>query len=67
MNSTEVHGALQRISFRTLQRGNAVLDAPRRQEDAERPEKRYHAERGSDNQSDFIVAFAVFSLRLVTQ
>ncbi|MBL3866154.1 DUF1534 domain-containing protein, partial [Pseudomonas syringae pv. theae] len=25
------------ISFRTLQRGNAVLDALRRQEDAERP------------------------------
>ncbi|MCF5651748.1 DUF1534 domain-containing protein [Pseudomonas syringae] len=28
-----------RLSFRTLQRGNAVLDALRRKEDAERPER----------------------------
>ncbi|AXH58258.1 DUF1534 domain-containing protein [Pseudomonas amygdali pv. lachrymans str. M301315] len=28
-----------RLSFRTLPRGNAVLDALRRQEDAERPER----------------------------
>ncbi|KAA8696824.1 DUF1534 domain-containing protein [Pseudomonas caricapapayae] len=28
-----------RLSFRTLQRGNAGLDALRRQEDAERPER----------------------------
>ncbi|NAP02660.1 DUF1534 domain-containing protein [Pseudomonas syringae] len=28
-----------RLSFLTLQRGNAVLDALRRQEDTERPER----------------------------
>ncbi|NAQ17270.1 DUF1534 domain-containing protein, partial [Pseudomonas syringae] len=32
-------------SFLTLQRGNAVLDALRRQEDAERPER--HATRSA--------------------
>ncbi|WP_204848516.1 hypothetical protein, partial [Pseudomonas congelans] len=32
-----------------LQRGNAVLDAPRRQEDAERLERRFHAR--SDGQT----------------
>ncbi|NAO53483.1 hypothetical protein ALQ54_101879 [Pseudomonas syringae] len=32
-----------RLSFRTLQRGNAGLDAPRRQEDAERLERRIQA------------------------
>ncbi|MCF8983730.1 DUF1534 domain-containing protein [Pseudomonas syringae] len=34
-----------RLSFPTLQRGNAVLDALRRQEDAERPERHDDAER----------------------
>ncbi|MCF5740128.1 DUF1534 domain-containing protein [Pseudomonas syringae] len=34
-----------RLSFRTLQRGNAVLDSLRRQEDAERPER--HATRSA--------------------
>ncbi|MCF5384518.1 DUF1534 domain-containing protein [Pseudomonas syringae] len=34
-----------RLSFLTLQRGNAVHDALRRQEDAERPER--HATRSA--------------------
>nr|QVX09960.1 DUF1534 domain-containing protein [Pseudomonas congelans] len=34
-----------RLSFLTLQRGNAVHDALRRQEDAERPERHDDAER----------------------
>ncbi|MCF5292621.1 DUF1534 domain-containing protein [Pseudomonas syringae] len=34
-----------RLSFPTLQRGNAVHDALRRQEDAERPERHDDAER----------------------
>ncbi|TFZ38522.1 DUF1534 domain-containing protein [Pseudomonas syringae] len=43
-----LQGALARssgFSFQTLQRGNAVLDALRRQEDAERPER--HATRSA--------------------
>ncbi|MCF5609558.1 DUF1534 domain-containing protein [Pseudomonas syringae] len=34
-----------RLSFPTLQRGKAVLDALRRKEDAERPERHADAER----------------------
>ncbi|PYD06093.1 hypothetical protein DND90_22870 [Pseudomonas syringae pv. maculicola] len=34
-----------RFSFPTLQRGNAVLDALRRKEDAEHPERHVDAER----------------------
>ncbi|MCF5216661.1 DUF1534 domain-containing protein [Pseudomonas syringae] len=34
-----------RLSFLTLQRGNAVRDALRRKEDAERPERHDDAER----------------------
>ncbi|MCF5474803.1 DUF1534 domain-containing protein [Pseudomonas syringae] len=34
-----------RLSFRTLQRGNAGRDALRRKEDAERPERHADAER----------------------
>ncbi|QED84054.1 DUF1534 domain-containing protein [Pseudomonas amygdali pv. tabaci str. ATCC 11528] len=34
-----------RLSFRTLQRGNAGRDALRRKEDAERPERHDDAER----------------------
>ncbi|QBI64541.1 DUF1534 domain-containing protein [Pseudomonas syringae pv. tomato] len=34
-----------RLSFPTLQRGNAVLDALRRKEDAEHPERHVDAER----------------------
>ncbi|MCF5649662.1 DUF1534 domain-containing protein [Pseudomonas syringae] len=34
-----------RLSFLTLQRGNAVHDALRRQEDAERPERHDDTER----------------------
>ncbi|QHF00109.1 DUF1534 domain-containing protein [Pseudomonas syringae pv. maculicola str. ES4326] len=34
-----------RLSFRTLQLGNAVRDALRRKEDAERPERHADAER----------------------
>ncbi|NVL25568.1 DUF1534 domain-containing protein, partial [Pseudomonas syringae pv. actinidiae] len=34
-----------RLSFRTLQRGNAFRDALRRKKDAERPERHVDAER----------------------
>ncbi|MCF5030512.1 DUF1534 domain-containing protein [Pseudomonas syringae] len=37
-----------RSSFLTLQRGNAVRDALRRKEDAERPERRANAEHWHD-------------------
>ncbi|AQL39053.1 hypothetical protein JN853_23345 [Pseudomonas syringae pv. actinidiae ICMP 9853] len=42
-----------RSSFRTLQRGNAVHDALRRQEDAERPERHADAERRTILRSSF--------------
>nr|QVX09124.1 DUF1534 domain-containing protein [Pseudomonas congelans] len=37
------------VSFLTLQRGNAVHDALRRQEDAERPERHANAEHWHDS------------------
>ncbi|MCF5197844.1 DUF1534 domain-containing protein [Pseudomonas syringae] len=42
---TQGFGTKLRLSFLTLQRGNAVLDALRRKEDAERPERHDDAER----------------------
>ncbi|MCF9003202.1 DUF1534 domain-containing protein [Pseudomonas syringae] len=38
MPTQSIGTIVTRVSFRTLQRGNAFHDALRRQEDAERPE-----------------------------
>ncbi|MCF5182928.1 DUF1534 domain-containing protein [Pseudomonas syringae] len=43
--TTQSFSTKLRLSFPTLQRGNAVHDALRRQEDAERPERHDDAER----------------------
>ncbi|MCF4987136.1 DUF1534 domain-containing protein [Pseudomonas syringae] len=43
--TTQSFSTKLRLSFLTLQRGNAVRDALRRQEDAERPERHDDAER----------------------
>ncbi|MQQ36656.1 DUF1534 domain-containing protein [Pseudomonas sp. SZ57] len=46
-----------RLSFLTLQRGNAVRDAPRRQEDAERLERCFHvrSDRLEAHETSFIL------------